>query len=157
MLRSIITITEEIFQKAESSVYVTTYNKNLNECRVSQRVCLYENLQTKVINVTSIRSILTCWITKTSLFTVLCVASSISWSYLAQFSARARKNKKNPPRKKFLIFQAVELSSSNIEKFHEMEDPPKNSLCFRKRNSEKASYTSGNETFQSTTKKFLVF
>ena len=88
---------------------------------------------------------------------MLRVASSLSWSYLAQFSARARKNKKNPPRKKFLIFQAVERSSSNIEKFQEMEKPPKYSLCLRKRNPKKASYTSGNETFQSTPKKFIVF
>ena len=41
--------------------------------------------------------------------------SSILWSYLAHFYDQARKIKQNPPRKKFLIFQEMELSSSNIK------------------------------------------
>ena len=49
------------------------------------------------------------------------------------FSAQAQKNKKNPPRKKFLIFQEMELLRSNIKKNSGNGNPENNSLYFRKR------------------------
>ena len=44
--------------------------------------------------------------------------SSIIWSYIAHFKTQGRKKilKKSTP-KKFLIFQKMELSGSNIKKF----------------------------------------
>ena len=42
--------------------------------------------------------------------------SSIFCSYLAHFPRQDQKNNKNPPRKRFLIFSEMELSSSNIKK-----------------------------------------
>ena len=40
--------------------------------------------------------------------------SSVLWSYLVHFLSPSSKNKKNPPRREFLIFREMELSSSNI-------------------------------------------
>ena len=40
----------------------------------------------------------------------------ISGNGTLHFSAQAQKNRKNPPRKKFLIFLEMELSNSNIKK-----------------------------------------
>ena len=47
---------------------------------------------------------------------LICQVSSCFKSHLAHFPAQAQKNKKNYPRKKFLIFQEMELSSFNIKK-----------------------------------------
>ena len=43
-------------------------------------------------------------------------ASTTICSYLVHFLSPSSKNKKSPPRKKFLIFRETELSSSNIKK-----------------------------------------
>ena len=50
---------------------------------------------------------------------------SILWSYLAQFSAQARKNKKNLLQQKLFIFQEMKLSGYNIKKFQGRENPQK--------------------------------
>ena len=51
------------------------------------------------------------------------IRSSILWGYLTHFPSQAPKNKKNPPRKKFLLFQEVELLSPNIKKVQETDTP----------------------------------
>ena len=77
------------------------------------------------------------------------------------FQPKLGKIKKNPPRKKFLIFQEMELLGSNIKKFQETEtpkkilyisgngNPEKSFLSFGKWNfsvrPEKISYISGNK------------
>ena len=43
--------------------------------------------------------------------------SYISGNGSRHFSVQARKNKKNPPRKKFVTSPEMELSSSDIKKF----------------------------------------
>ena len=53
------------------------------------------------------------------------VSSSIIWSYLAHFLSPSSKSKKNPRPKKFLIFQEMELSGSNIKKLKGTETPKK--------------------------------
>ena len=46
----------------------------------------------------------------------IAITSSIKCSYLAHFPAQVPPTPKNPPRKKFLKFLEIELSSSNIKK-----------------------------------------
>ena len=46
----------------------------------------------------------------------------ILWSYLVQFSAQAKKNKKNLLQQKFFIFQEMKLSSYNIKTFQGREN-----------------------------------
>ena len=66
-------------------------------------------------------------------------------------SAQALKNKKNPPRKKFLIFQEMKLSSSDIKKIlifsyiSWKRNPEKIPYISGNRNPKKASYISRNE------------
>ena len=62
------------------------------------------------------------------------------------FLGPSLKIEKNPPRTKFLIFQEMELSSSNAEKNQETETPKKIPYSSRSRNPKKASYISGNGT-----------
>ena len=62
------------------------------------------------------------------------------------FLSPSLKNKKNPPRKKFLIFKEKQVSGSNIEKFQETATPPKIHDISGNGNSKKASYISGNGT-----------
>ena len=50
---------------------------------------------------------------------------SISWGYLAQFTAQSRKNKKNLLQQQFFIFQEMKLFSYNIKKFQGRENPQK--------------------------------
>ena len=69
------------------------------------------------------------------------------------FQPKLEKIKKNPPRKKFLIFQEMELLSSNIKKIQETETPKKNPYISGNVNPNKVSYISGNGTFQSTPQK----
>ena len=58
------------------------------------------------------------------------IFSKESFSYISgngtlHFSAPSRKNKENLFRKKFLIFQEMELLGSNIKKIQETETPKK--------------------------------
>ena len=57
---------------------------------------------------------------------------------------------KNPPLKKSLIFQEIELLSSSIRKIQKTETPKKIPFISGNGNPKKASYISGNVTFQST-------
>ena len=60
---------------------------------------------------------------------LIILGSSIKYNYLVNFSAQARKIKKIPPRKKFLIFQEMESSNTNTKKvliFQETGTPKKN-------------------------------
>ena len=43
--------------------------------------------------------------------------SSILWSYLMHILSPSSKNKKNPPRKKFLKFREMKLPDSTSKKF----------------------------------------
>ena len=54
-----------------------------------------------------------------------------------------------PETKKFLIFQEMELSSSNTKKFQEMVTPQKIPYISGNGNPKKASYVLGNGTFWS--------
>ena len=50
--------------------------------------------------------------------------SNLFWSYLVHFLIPNAENKKNPPQKKFLLYQVMELSDSNFSKivlFSEMK------------------------------------
>ena len=68
------------------------------------------------------------------------------------FSTHAQKIKKNPPRKKFCIFQEMELLAVRLKKFlyflifQETEAPKKILYISGNRNPKEASYISGNGT-----------
>ena len=51
--------------------------------------------------------------------------TSILWSNLAQRTFKSELEKKNQTPQKFLIFQEMELSSSNIQKFQGTETSKK--------------------------------
>ena len=73
------------------------------------------------------------------------------------FQPKLEKIKKNTPRKKFLIFQEIELLTSNIKKLQGTETRKKIHYISGNGNSKKASYILGKGTFQSTPRKFLIF
>ena len=66
------------------------------------------------------------------------------------------KNEKNPPRKKFLIFQKSKLFSSNIKEFQETEAPKKIPYISGNQNPRKAFYISENRVFQFVPRKFVI-
>ena len=68
-------------------------------------------------------------------------SSSYIFVNCAVFSPSSKKLKRSTPKKKFPIFQKMELLSSNI---------------LGNENPKKASCISGNGTFQSTPRKFLI-
>ena len=73
------------------------------------------------------------------------MGSSILWSYLAQFFVQAQKNKKVNPEKNSLFYRKWNFLPLILKKFQETETL------------KKASYISGNGTFQSTLRKCLIF
>ena len=75
--------------------------------------------------------------------------SSNIWGCLAHFLSPSSKNKENPPRKNFFVFQEMKHSGSNIKKFlilsikkaflifWETETPKQNFLIFQETGSKK--------------------